>query len=101
MSTNIEVKDIPKKLQALFEANQKYLPITYFVFIILLGAFFVFKINSFSNITPTDDQVSEKLQTIQRPHIDQASIDKIQQLQDQNVEVESLFKDARDNPFSE
>lgn len=98
---NIELKDLPRKLMPLLDTARKYLKIGYFVFMLLVFSFLVFQINRFASVEPNEDQVDEKLQTVQRPHIDQSSIDKIQQLQDQNVQVQSLFQDARDNPFSE
>ena len=50
---------------------------------------------------PTAAEIEEKLQTVQRPKIDQAVLDKIELLQGQNIEVRSLFDQARKNPFSE
>jgi hypothetical protein len=41
------------------------------------------------------------LNTVQRPQIDERTVDRIQQLEDRNVEIRSLFEQARDNPFSE
>lgn len=64
-------------------------------------SFIVFRINSLITAEPTDEQISEKLQTVQRPKIDQASIDKINQLSDNSVEVKAIFKEARQNPFQE
>ena len=101
MSKNLEVKDIPQKIMPLIEKARKYTKISFFVFMILACCFLVLRINSFASTEPTESQVDDKLETVKRPHIDQASIEKIQQLQDQNVQVQSLFKDARDNPFSE
>jgi len=61
----------------------------------------VFRINQYSHTEPADSAVQEKLQTTKRPKVDQAVLDKIQQLQDQNVQVQSLFDQARNNPFNE
>jgi hypothetical protein len=35
------------------------------------------------------------------PHIDQATVDKIKQLQDNSVDVRALFDQARQSPFQE
>ncbi len=99
--TNLDLKDISKQLLKYSEQTKPYLPIIFFVSITLTGAFLVFSISQFASIEPTEDQVSEKLETIKRPNIDQASVNRIHQLQDQNVELNALFKSARDNPFSE
>jgi len=74
------------------------------IFIIALFgiySFLVFRINALNAQEPSDDDVTAKLKTVQRPKVDQSVIDKIQQLQDNSVDVKSLFNHARDNPFEE
>lgn len=97
----LELKDIPAKLRPALEFVKRYL-----MFIVLIGAlgvfgFFVFRINQFSRAEPDETAIEEKLQTARRPKIDESVVDKIQQLEDQNIEVQSLFDQARNNPFSE
>lgn len=73
-----------------------------FVIAVLLAVIFlVFRINQFSSAEPSQAQLDEKLQNATRPKIDQAVLDRIQQLQDQNVQVQSLFDQTRNNPFNE
>ena len=69
--------------------------------VMVLVGFLVFQINRLATAEPTDTMIEEKLQTVARPKLDQAVIERIQQLQDQNVEVRSLFDQARNNPFNE
>lgn len=69
--------------------------------VLLIYGWLVFQINTMTRREPTQDAIDEKLQTIKRPRIDQKTIDKIQSLQDTNVDVQTLFKSARDNPFQE
>ncbi|MEK7626249.1 MAG: hypothetical protein AAB423_02780 [Patescibacteria group bacterium] len=78
-----------------------YRKVIFVVFIILLYSALVFRINQLSSQAPTDDQISQKLSETKRPKIDQDSLDKIQKLQDESVSVQALFKEARDNPFSD
>ncbi len=70
------------------------------VFLAIFG-FFVFRINQYSRIEPSEEAIQEKLQVVQRPKIDQSVLEKVEQLEDQNVQVKSLFNDARNNPFTE
>lgn len=100
-NASFDFKKLPEKLQPLMAVGQTYVKFIFFVFVSLLAAFLIFQINHFSGVEPSEDEVSEKLQTIQRPHIDENSLQKIQQLQDQNVQVQSLFEQTRENPFSE
>ena len=69
-------------------------------FMIIYGAL-VLEINHLSGAEPTQAQLDAKLKTVQRPTIDQPTLDKIQQLQDQNIQVQTLFDQARQNPFAE
>ncbi len=71
------------------------------VILLIIFSFLVFRINQFNQLEPNESAVTEKLQTVQNPKIDQSVLDKIQQLQDQNLKVRALFRQARDNPFHE
>ena len=101
MSTEISTKNLKQAAEPVIVFAQRYIRFIYFVAFTSVCIFLVLQINRYASVEPTDDEVTEQLQTIQRPHIDADSINKIQQLQDQNVEVQTLFQDARDNPFSE
>ena len=60
--------------------------------------FLITRIGAYTQREPST-QVSE--QAIKRLTIDEESIQKIKDLEDQNVEVRALFERARNNPFSE
>lgn len=98
---NFELKDIPTKLKPALDFFRRYVKFIFFISMILIAVFLVFRINQFSNQVPSEDAVAERLQSVQRPRIDESVIEKIQQLQDQNIEVQSLFDQARNNPFAE
>ncbi|MCA9333020.1 hypothetical protein KDA00_04055 [Candidatus Saccharibacteria bacterium] len=98
---NFEVKDIPKKITPIIEKYKKYNVIAFIVCVAIVFGFLVFKINQYTQIEPSEDAIAEELNTVTRPKIDEKAIEKIQQLEDQNIEVKSLFEQARDNPFSE
>jgi len=96
-----QIKDIAKRLSPAMLFIKRY---AVFIFImILLGifGFLVLRINNYSQIEPSEDAVQEKLQAVQRPKVDQAALDKIKLLEDQNIQVNSLFDNARKNPFNE
>lgn len=98
---NLDLKQLPKILKRVGKKIQRYLVIASFVVMFGLYAFLVLQISSGSQKEPNQDDVTAQLSTIKRLKIDQASIDKIQQLQDQNVVVQSLFEEARKDPFKE
>ena len=97
----LNLTNIFKKIKSFENISMRHL--SFMIVMLSLGvySFIVFRINSLIVAEPTDAQVSEKLQTVQRPKIDQVSIDKINQLSDNSVEVKAIFKEARQNPFQE
>ncbi len=78
---------------------RRYTTVIFIVFILGIYSFLVFQIGTLSQVVPDETKVNEQLSRVKRLKIDQQSVDKIEQLEDQNVRVQSLFKEARDNPF--
>jgi hypothetical protein len=76
-----------------------YKALLFFVVVMALYAFIVWRINVFSNTPPS--QSEETAQTTAQPHIDPATVAKIQSLKDNSVSVQTLFDGARNNPFNE
>ena len=97
----INIKEIPTKLAPFAEKFQKYFKFIFIIFVLLLFGFLIFRINQFNRSEPDQSAIDQRLKSVARPKVDQSLIDKIQQLQDQNVQVQALFKQARDNPFQE
>ena len=98
---NLDLKTLPEKLMPAWQFIKRYAAVIFLVVFAVMIGFLVFRIDTLSKSEPSEEAVTEKLETIQRPKIDQSSIDKIQELRDQNIDVQSLFQQARDNPFSE
>lgn len=96
-----QLKDLLNKLKPLAGFMKTYAVFIFFIIFLGLLGFLVFRINQYARIEPTEDAIQDKLKAVQRPRVDQSALDKIQQLQAQNVEVNSLFDQARKNPFNE
>ncbi|TXG77328.1 hypothetical protein E6P97_01995 [Patescibacteria group bacterium] len=101
MSKKTQKPSITQQLKPVIRFVGTYQRFLFSMLILTLVTFMVFRINQLATLEPSDSAVEEKLQSVTRPKIDQAALDQIQKLQDQNVEVKSLFDDARRNPFSE
>lgn len=76
------------------------------VFIIILVVltvfgFIVFRISYFNGLEPSDSALEEQLKTSSRPKIDKAIVEKLVNLETENIQVQALFNQARENPFSE
>ncbi|HSX05753.1 MAG TPA: hypothetical protein VLF69_04760 [Candidatus Saccharimonadales bacterium] len=76
-----------------------YRAFLFFLAVMVLYSFIVWRINVFSN-TPAS-QSEKAAQTTAQPHIDPATVAKMQNLQDNSVSVQTLFDQARQNPFHE
>lgn len=98
---NIEIKAIPAYLNKLVNSIKPHMIFIFIISVISIYGLLIFQINRLSSAEPSDEKINEELNTIKRPKIDQETITKIEQLEDQNVGVKSLFKDARDNPFQD
>lgn len=97
----LNFKELPNKLIPVANFFKRYAVFISILAVLLIAGFFVLRINQYSRLEPSDSAVEERLQTVQRPKVDKAVLDKIQQLQDQNVQVQTLFDQARNNPFNE
>jgi len=98
---NLDIKALPILLKSLLQRLSKYAVIISVIAVLLIYCFLVLRINMLSQHEPSETEVNDQLKTSNRLKIDQESIAKIEKLEDQNISVQSLFKNARDNPFSE
>lgn len=94
-------KPIINKSKVFAKKFHKYAVFVFLVTIFGIYGFLIFQIGRMTQYEPDDAAVKEQLNTVKRLKIDQSTIDKIEQLEDQNVSVQSLFKSARDNPFQD
>lgn len=88
------------KIQPAVDFLRRYKALIFILAFLGAYGFLVVRINNLAQREPTAAAVDEKVSK-GRLKIDQKSIDKILQLEDQNVEIKSLFEQARNNPFSE
>ncbi len=79
----------------------KHYAVICIVSVLALYSWLVININLLDRREPDEDVYTEKLQTIKKPTISDEVIKKLTDLEDNNVEIRSLFKQARDNPFQE
>jgi len=78
-----------------------YSPLIFVAFVVLLYGFILLRVNSLSNQQPSAQAVSGQVKAAQIPHIDTSVVKQLQSLQDNSVSVQTLFNQARDNPFQE
>jgi hypothetical protein len=95
----LNVNGIPGALKGYLSKVNAYRVFIFFLFVAGVYGYIVWRINVFSS-APADPS-QEAAQTAKQPHIDAATVEKITSLQDHSVSVQSLFDNARQNPFSE
>lgn len=98
---NLDVNQIGELAKKAFKKVSRYATFLSVVGILLIYTFLVFRISTLSQAEPSQDQITEQTTTVKRLRIDQNAIDKIEQLEDQNIAVQALFESARDNPFQD
>lgn len=89
------------QLQPLIHALQRY---SVTAAIIAVGSVYAYLIYTSSNlvqIEPSETEISDKYQSAKRPKIDDAIINKLNDLQDHNITFQGLIDEARNNPFAE
>jgi hypothetical protein len=98
---NITLTDIREKLTDGLAKARQYATVLFCVFIGVIYIFVIYRVQVLNSSEPSDADVASKSKTAQVPHIDPKVLSQLQQLQDNSVSVQSLFNQARDNPFGE
>lgn len=96
-----KLSNITTILAAVNRFITRYTVMILFVVLSVMYGFLAYRINVLTQAEPSDEAVVEKLNTVPRSKIDQTAIDKMRQLENENIEVKTLFEEARNNPFSE
>lgn len=95
------VKQIGTIIRSALSRLQRYAAFIFIVSILLIYAFLVLRISILTQAEPSEDAIAEQSNTVKRLKLDQTAIEKIEQLEDKNIGVQSLFETARDNPFQD
>ena len=96
---NINLKSLPVLLEGIGHFVSRYAIILFFLLVVAVYGFVLLQINSLSNAQPSSSAVSSQAQAVAIPHIDPTVVKQIQNLQDNSVSVQTLFNQARTNPF--
>ena len=90
-----------EKLNAHFRSARRYSFVAFLLVVVSIYGFVLLRITSLSNIEPSDDAVSSQVNAASIPKIDQSVVNQLKSLQDNSVNVQSLFEQARTSPFQE
>lgn len=98
-SATIDLGSISKSFKATGKKVLRFRVPLFLVVVLGLYGFLVFRTYSLMDIAP--DSTVESTAKTSRAHIDEDVAKKIQELQDNSVNVQKVFNDARNNPFQE
>lgn len=101
MSKNLSLDDIKKPLASAGATATKYRALIFFVVIASLYGFILWRINVLSSAPPSQADVASAEQNTASPHVSDTVVQKLKSLQDNSVSVQTLFDQARNNPFNE
>jgi hypothetical protein len=96
-----DLKELLEKLVDKFSGLKKYSLIIFVVFVSVLYGFLLLRIDTLSNAQPSADSVSGQVKAASIPKISQTLVNQLKSLQDNSVNVKTLFNQARNNPFQE
>ena len=96
-----QLNTILAKFHPFVERFQRYKTFLSIILIASVLGFIVYRINSLNSITPTESAIEEQLKTSTRPRIDKEVVEKLVNLEAENIQVKTLFNQVRQNPFSE
>lgn len=97
----MNIEQLKAKLQQVFRRLFIYRVALFLLVVLLIYAYLVLRVGILANTAPTQTAIDAKSTATQSPHIDQATVKKVEQLRDNSVNVRSLFNHARNNPFQE
>lgn len=99
MNQDLDLKNIVPQLKAAARSALRYAGLSFFVLVAAIYIFVLFRINALSNAQPDPGATQTMPQTTLT--VNQKVADQLQQLEDNSVNVQSLFDNARSNPFQE
>jgi len=97
--SKLDIKQIPAQTKKLANGLKQFMVPIFLLLVLGVNSFLIYRINQYSAQEPSPEQITELQNSIKRIVIDEESIDKILKLEERNIAVKSLFKEARDNPF--
>jgi hypothetical protein len=95
----------PKELPALalegLSRIRRYAIVLFLLLVAAVYGFLLLHIGNLHNVQPGSVDSSQQTTAAATPHIDPKLVKQLQQLQDNSVNVKTLFDQARSNPFLE
>lgn len=101
MKKDIDLKAIKAKLEKLFKLEARHAGFIVVMLILLVYLLTVWQIGKLSTAEPSEEDKLKAEAAGRLLRVDEAAIKQIQELEQRNADVRSLFNEARNNPFHE
>ncbi len=95
---DINLKELLQKTTA---SAHRYAVLAFLLFLLSVYGFLGWRIAYYSQREPDPTEVTAQMKTAGVPKVNPDAIRKIEQLKDNSVNVQTLFDQARENPFQE
>lgn len=82
--------------------GRKVRPYSFIIFLVFAAVLYgmvILKINELSDVQPSEEAIAKQVKSTKLPQIDEKVVAQLKALQDNSVSVQTLFTQARDNPF--
>ncbi len=100
-NTNLDLKSVKNQAQKLLKLEARHAAFLVVMVILAVYLITVWKIGQLATAEPSIDQQADAEKTGRLLRVDEAAIKQIQELEHRNVNIQSLFNEARKNPFLE
>lgn len=90
-----------QKLSFIITFIKRYRFILAFVVFTSLYAYVLVQVNNITAREPSETAIQAKATAAPKTRVDKELVQQIEQLEEQNVQVKTIFSEARKNPFSE
>lgn len=103
MSKNISLnfKSIKPQFEKLFKKLSKHATFIVITLVLLVYVFMVWRISTLTTAEPSAQAESAALAETSIPRVNRNAVEQIQALEQNSTEIQSLFNQARNNPFQE
>jgi hypothetical protein len=101
MSKEKNSPQLKAQLDQLWDLTVRLRILLFLMLLVALYGFIGVRIQTLANAQPNSSEIESKASATSKPYIDKTAVEKIQALQDNSVSVQTLFNQARQNPFRE
>lgn len=98
-SPELDLKAVKTGASQFLHTLRKYASVIIFLLLTGVYAYLIVQINTLSNPTVDESLVLSQSKTIPLPRLDEDAAKKLQSLEDNSVNVQTLFNQSRTDPF--